>query len=1675
MTPPGQLPVITTPTHGRKLTPKQWARIEDLLDDWKHEVLQAAKQHPARSYQLGVRQAEAFMDLLSGVTEQAAPLMFGGTSQSMREAVKWSQTYTLRELEDALNVYVGKLKDALLYGLRHALNPTDVASLMYKATGDAEINWRMIARTEMVRANAMGRLAAIERMGYDQVWCPPHVGACKKCKRILENRVFPLAEVRDATNFGRDPREWVACIPLHPQCRHGWLPYDPDVHAHAMEHYQRMEAAGLTDEDRLADMFDESGHLRPEYSDVDLSAAKLLDPYAEGLAVAVEKTCRERRGERLLPAPERRVLRLDDLRSDLYQRALDPDKVLAIALDLQRGRKTVADLGDVEVSEREDGTQWVTDGQHRVEALKLAGHEYAECVVQQGLRWDEESQRCREAIGKAWNAFSDQLPDTDEVRKALEPVTLAEAVAPAPEPSVGGQLDPLVWDGHRPRGDVALAITTWWEHVAGQDWEAFSRLLLPWHDQYVRVHVDYDLLRDHRAEWRELADGDLHFALLAAARNAGHGVKELAPGVLMDVRIDPDPVVRESTTGMFDLGEQSWIGDPPVSAQPIDATKVFPDLVWEPIPEPTGWRGLLGRVAKAAKAKQAANTGVEHWITVHPHGPGTEGQPVLVRNNSDGTMSVIGGAGGNLNHLRLDPSRNVARGKDLKAAPKDAIEQPVSEAEAERAQAEREQQVSKAREDLAAAKERQAAAEQQLHDYAREQLGVDLHADDVTPAQRRKLLKKLRTSALRTLAYGEVQRRDLADSAGPDDLGEKPAAPSKADPELGDVDAPDDGQPDSKPPRPSMALTSEQASAVLDLFGDVAQIRKVAGKHRKVIAGEKSPSDANQIDWSFGGQAARDERRAKAVEQTIRTDLARQLHEHADRQWKGTRADRQYRSAFLQGGFDSVDAFSHSILGQSVLSREAHDLLGVAGAAQLVAHHIQSEARTRGKKDLDLKKVQAALKDLTDDREAAVSERGMNRVQAATSRAAEAVSELTKSEKGEGLFTTTMARSLMSTKVQEAKRGLGMMVGGLEACSALKVALERPAGEKIKVGGFSTPAQVKEAAAKAGVQLRASEIVRVGAGNYTLNISPERLQGLVRPEKGDDKGLRDRLRQIRTGEGLDAEIEANRTGPGMSDTLDRNQAKGKMFLRTAGSGLLGFDPGVGKTHVAIATAMEKMAAAPGKHKALIVAPTNMLRSWQNTIAAQGRGHTVSVVGQSRTNPEKDGGDRKQKLEQLTSGADFTIVSYETYKGMRSDLRQRAASGEHVPHSIVIADELQKAKNDDTANFAGIEAAVDMAVAHHGPSQPDGGGGASFYGLTGTPIEKDVSDLNSMRRLVRKAKGEATMDAKAARRKYGRLGQDEHVARGDKVRAFRKSLDTDLFRLSAEDAGNALQTPDRHEHSTPLDDEHRASYQARVKALNEQIALYHATKETGSPAAPMPKFGGYDALMDELYNREGSSIVKGVADNIEQSGTFKFAGMPGSGAEYSKGDHAGEYEHKHVVFGAINTSKALFGEGWNKGAKKPGGLHGELEKRGIKVFVGHGSMSSAQNEKNYKDFLAHKGKAVFLTNDKNNAGISLQFGDNKGAFQHGATQMHHFTRPVNNATIQQREARILRKGAATKVAYHTYNAGTPLEARLQETLEAEARTQDLAANAEQRVAGADTLAHHLKDRGVKVDG
>lgn len=75
------------------------------------------------------------------------------------------------------------------------------------------------------------------------------------------------------------------------------------------------------------------------------------------------------------------------LNVDMYQKKIRKNIVKKIVNNFNP-----AALGVIHVSQRQDGTFWIFDGQHRVEAMKQMGYEAADCLVFSGMTYQQESQ-----------------------------------------------------------------------------------------------------------------------------------------------------------------------------------------------------------------------------------------------------------------------------------------------------------------------------------------------------------------------------------------------------------------------------------------------------------------------------------------------------------------------------------------------------------------------------------------------------------------------------------------------------------------------------------------------------------------------------------------------------------------------------------------------------------------------------------------------------------------------------------------------------------------------------------------------------------------------------------------------------------------------------------------------------------------------------------------------------------------------------------------------------------------------------------------------------------------------------------------------------------------------------------------------------------------------------------
>lgn len=79
-----------------------------------------------------------------------------------------------------------------------------------------------IARSESMRMINLGILSGLEQDGRELAYVMPHAGSCVDCRRLIDGRVFKIADLKANLfkNFGVKRQYWVASLPQHPNCRH---------------------------------------------------------------------------------------------------------------------------------------------------------------------------------------------------------------------------------------------------------------------------------------------------------------------------------------------------------------------------------------------------------------------------------------------------------------------------------------------------------------------------------------------------------------------------------------------------------------------------------------------------------------------------------------------------------------------------------------------------------------------------------------------------------------------------------------------------------------------------------------------------------------------------------------------------------------------------------------------------------------------------------------------------------------------------------------------------------------------------------------------------------------------------------------------------------------------------------------------------------------------------------------------------------------------------------------------------------------------------------------------------------------------------------------------------------------------------------------------------------------
>lgn len=559
----------------------------------------------------------------------------------------------------------------------------------------------------------------------------------------------------------------------------------------------------------------------------------------------------------------------------------------------------------------------------------------------------------------------------------------------------------------------------------------------------------------------------------------------------------------------------------------------------------------------------------ERWITVRPGGEGTKGQPVLIRENPDGSASVIGGAGGKLNYLRLTGVKSEAEYKKQVAEKQKTRREQRAEQRKRDKEAGTYESKAKARESI---RQQRLAHERQFINQVADAMGWDEASLTIPEEQLEGLSDAARSKAVnqhqrqlmnRAREAVDMQRQRLladAEARAEADLGMVPL--TTAEPEqltvddLAPVQTPSSiglGYATNYKGRAAEAGLSEEAlqeearearEAKLASMTDaqrraIIQRGETAQLVKQELEGLRTPeappvglADAKTaVELLKAEKQLKDiQRRAQemtrdvdkatepkayilevsgdgASDAEIMEDLSNDLRTIKTRAFLseiGRTAENPHEALGRHvgvGAYNSINSLSLAVGGDSLIDRSVVDVLGIAGAAQVLARRLHSDLSSE-----EVQQVTEGMADFHLHHYLEATEEALREAREYQDMAREI--ELGEAATGADLMEAQELNAKRREAIGHAERILGQTLGEMESNAALVLALKQGAKDSVQVpmGGISAEAAIQQARA-IGLQRGDYTIDQVGRDRIlTINAA-----GMDRLAKGVD---RESVRQI---------------------------------------------------------------------------------------------------------------------------------------------------------------------------------------------------------------------------------------------------------------------------------------------------------------------------------------------------------------------------------------------------------------------------------------------------------------------------------------------------------------------------------------------------------------------------------
>lgn len=555
-------------------------------------------------------------------------------------------------------------------------------------------------------------------------------------------------------------------------------------------------------------------------------------------------------------------------------------------------------------------------------------------------------------------------------------------------------------------------------------------------------------------------------------------------------------------------------------------------------------------------------------MTIHPHGEGTKGQPILIRENPDGSAHIIGGAGGALTGLRIRPR---APGETAKQAAQARLE-ARKKARAEQIAKDKESGVYEAKQSARKAlRQQRLQAEQEFIAAVAKAKGWDLsqlefpeekfaHLSEKAQAKMRQRHHAAVLKAAHAAAQEAADRARMDHAARMEAVGEIPLEtqdpdvlsvadidPMKADTGGGlGFNADYKGRAAAAGATPEEIAAEVQAHREAKLAAMTEDERKAAlarGEATKVLHQELeavrdlplfSPKDekkltdlksdleilkarkklqlirkqaaevSKEIDQSIAepkafSLAVTDD--DAALEAKVREDVENDLRTIAARNFL-SQVDQHDRGALGRhigvGAYNALNALALTVAGHGLIDRSVVDVLGVAGAAQVVARRLRSALSPE-----EFEQTRLALEDYHASQYAQVTADALAKAKEFQA-AAESIELPDKVASADDLQLAQDLNAKRREAIGEARRVLGTVLGETEANAALVAAMQGQDPESLEVPlGATTEAAAITQARALGLQPGDYQLDRVGSELF-LTVNAQGMERLAEPVNRED-------------------------------------------------------------------------------------------------------------------------------------------------------------------------------------------------------------------------------------------------------------------------------------------------------------------------------------------------------------------------------------------------------------------------------------------------------------------------------------------------------------------------------------------------------------------------------------------